>query len=137
MQIDLAVDMKELERMTAAVEAFCDENEVPPDAAMHLVLVLEELFTNIVTHGYKDRTRIGEPIRIALTAKDDRVSVGVSDDGIAFDPLQAATPDLDLDVEDRPIGGLGIHFMRTMMVDLHYARQNERNQLNFSKVWTR
>lgn len=137
MQIDLAVDMSELDRLTAAVEGFCEDNDVPPDASMQLTLVIEELFTNIVSHGYAGGAAGGQPIRIELKADKGRVSVGVSDGGVAFDPLQVAPPDLDLDVEDRPIGGLGVHFMRTMMADLHYVRQNERNILNFSKVWAR
>lgn len=135
MQIDLAVDMSELDRLTAAVESFCEDNDVPPDAAMQLTLVLEELFTNIVSHGYGAGAPKGQPIRVDLAADTSKVHVGVSDNGVAFDPLQVAPPDLDLDVEDRPIGGLGVHFMRTMMADLHYARDNERNILNFSKIW--
>ncbi|KQT50261.1 ATP-binding protein [Devosia sp. BK] len=134
MLIELAVKMSELDRLAEAVERFCEDNDVPPKAAMQLNLVLEELFTNTVSHGYHGRGYDGLPIRVALKREGSSVLVDVSDGGSAFDPLGASEPDLELDVEDRPIGGLGIHFLRTMMTDLRYSREGERNRLSFSKA---
>jgi len=134
MLIELAVKMTELDRLAEAVERFCEDNDVPPKAAMQLNLVLEELFTNTVSHGYDGHVSDGLPIRVALEREGGSVLVDVSDGGSAFDPIGASEPDLDLDVEDRPIGGLGLHFLRTMMTDLRYSREGERNRLTFSKA---
>jgi serine/threonine-protein kinase RsbW len=135
-QIDLAVDMAELDRLTDAIERFCEANDIPPVPSTHLTLVLEELFTNMVGHGYPGAHPDGQPIRIVLAAEEGRVRVHVSDTGIPFDPLSVPTPDTSLGVDERAIGGLGVHFMRRMMTDLRYSRQDGRNILDFSKIWT-
>ena len=49
----------------------------------------------------------------------------------------AGDPDLDLDVDDRPIGGLGIHIVRAMMDEVRYERVDGHNQLILTKFTTR
>ncbi|WP_428425216.1 ATP-binding protein [Pararhizobium sp.] len=133
MMIDLAVDMVELDRLTSAVEAFCDEHDVPDKTVMQLTLVIEELFTNIVSYGYLDSPTAGTPVTLAMAALDGVIKIDLSDDGRAFNPLAAPEPDLDADLEGRQIGGLGVHFLRTMMQDLCYSRRGGRNHVGFSK----
>ena len=133
MIIDLSVDLSELDRLTGAVDAFCDERDVPPQFAMQLNLVLEELFTNTVSYGYDGRDRAGQPIRVTLSVANDAVLAEISDGGRPFDPLQVPPPDLTSDVDERAVGGLGVHFLRTLMSDLNYVRRNERNHLTFTK----
>jgi len=64
-----------------------------------------------------------------LWLDQDLLSIQVADDGVAFNPLLAPEPDLDLAIDQRPVGGLGIHLMRTMMDDLEYKRVNGQNLL--------
>lgn len=135
MVIDLAVDMAELDRLTAEIETFCDSHDVPADAAMQLTLVVEELFTNIVSYGYPEGAPEGTPIRLALDAHGGLIKAEISDGGAPFDPLDAPPPDLDADLEKRQIGGLGVHFLRTMMQDLWYRRRDGRNHVGFSKAY--
>ena len=60
--------------------------------------------------------------------------IEISDDGQPFNPLKdAPKPDLEAALEDRPIGGLGIHLVLTMMDEMHYRRENERNHLTLVK----
>ncbi|KAF5087654.1 Serine-protein kinase RsbW [anaerobic digester metagenome] len=93
-------------------------------------LAVDEACSNIVLYGYP-----GEPgsITIACTADDDTVRVTITDDGVPFDPLTAPPPPLDVPVEERPIGGLGIHFIRTVTDSVAYAREGERNVLSMEK----
>ena len=64
-----------------------------------------------------------------LTFTDRTITLRIIDDGNAFNPLDA--PDLELDAEDldRPIGGLGLHLIKTMSLDAVYAREDDRNTL--------
>jgi serine/threonine-protein kinase RsbW len=136
MLIELAVDLAELDRLAESIDAYCETNDVPAPAAMQLNLVLEELFTNSVSYGYLANAPGGLPIQILLEPRDGGLFVEFSDNGTPYDPLAAPQPDLTLDVEDRPVGGLGVHFLRTMMSDIRYSHDDGRNRLSFSKVWT-
>lgn len=134
LELLLRNDLSEIERLAAAVEAFCEAETLPPDAAFHLNLVLEELVTNIVSYGYPEGRNSGaREIRVHLRHDPEAVAVEVIDDARAFDPLSAPEPDLAASIEERPIGGLGVHFLRTLMRDLHYHRRDGRNHLRFRK----
>ena len=57
----------------------------------------------------------------------------ITDNGVPFDPLTAPVPSLDVPAEERPIGGLGVHFIRTVTDSVTYAREGERNVLSMEK----
>ncbi|HZY16371.1 MAG TPA: SpoIIE family protein phosphatase, partial [Ramlibacter sp.] len=109
-------------------ENLLQEADVPATLRSDMRLVLEELMVNTVEYGYPD----GRPgqIRILLQPQPDAVAIELIDDGVAFDPLQSATPDLTGDLADREqVGGLGIHLARTMASEMSYARDAEGNHL--------
>lgn len=109
-------------------ENLLEEAEVPATLRSDMRLVLEELMVNTVEYGYPD----GRPgqIRILLQPQPDAVAVELIDDGIAFDPMQSATPDLTGDLADREqLGGLGIHLARTMASEMRYTRDADGNHL--------
>ena len=92
-------------------------------------LVLDELSVNIVNYGGE-----ASEIEVSLAADADEVRVEIADDGRPFDPLNdAMEPDLDAPLEDRAIGGLGIHLVREMMDELHYSREDGKNRLAMVK----
>jgi serine/threonine-protein kinase RsbW len=93
-----------------------------------LQVILDELFTNIVTHGYDDATWQGR-IEVALCLRDDRLIIECVDDGRPFDPLLNSPPDLDLPARDRPVGGLGIAIVRGLVDTADYSRKGGRNYL--------
>lgn len=132
MELVLRNDLGEIERLADAVDRFCRDEALPDDAAFHLNLVLEELVTNIVSYGY-DAQDSGKEIAVRLQREPAGIAVEVIDEGRAFDPLSAPEPDLEASVEERPIGGLGVHFLRTLMHDLRYHRAEGRNHLFFRK----
>ena len=132
LEIVLRNDLAEIERLASLVEGFCETRDIPLQAAYHLNLVLDELVTNIVSYGYDEGAGERE-IRIRLQSDIEAVHVEVEDDGRAFNPLEVPAPDLDASLETRPIGGLGVHFLRTLMDDLCYRRENGRNKLCFKK----
>ena len=57
----------------------------------------------------------------------------LSDDARPFDPLNAPPPDLNSAIEDRRIGGLGVHLVKTLMDDVGYAYRDGRNHITLRK----
>jgi anti-sigma regulatory factor (Ser/Thr protein kinase) len=68
-------------------------------------------------------------VHVRLQLHDDGVHVEYSDRGTAFDPLSVPPPDLETRLEDRSLGGLGIHLVRQIMRDLEYRRAGGWNRI--------
>ena len=124
-----ASDADNLQYIQGFVEELGEREAWPESLTFKVNLVLEELGINILTHGGKGMERRPE-IEIVLTSEDHALTIEVLDDGHPFDPLQdSPNPDLAATIEDRPVGGLGIHLVRSLMDDLHYQRDAGRNRL--------
>lgn len=132
MTITLVNHMDELPRLTDAVAAFVAEHGIRKDDGFELALVLEEIFANIVSYAFDEPGR--HAIEIGLERRDGVVHVHVSDAGRPFDPRDVPPPDLAADLELRPIGGLGVHLIRTLTEDLAYERRDGINHLSFRKT---
>jgi anti-sigma regulatory factor (Ser/Thr protein kinase) len=96
-------------------------------AAMHVALTLDELLTNAATHGGAG----GQAAEVRLKIGPDRVGVEIIDPAAAYDPRAAPRPDFDASLEDRRIGGLGVHLVMKLSRDLDYARDKDRNRTNY------
>ena len=130
MNLKVLSDREELDRITESIEAFAEEEEWPPDLLFRINLVLEELVLNIMDYGHDDNEH---KIEIALTSAADAVTINITDEGHAFDPLTDATePDTTDPIESRSIGGLGVHLAREMMDEMAYRRENGRNYLTLT-----
>ena len=128
----IANELDELQKINAAIEELAEEENWSPDVTFQIGLAVEELGVNIVNYGYEDDK--DHEIRIVISSEDEAITIEVEDDGHAFNPLSdAPAPDLDAEVEDRTVGGLGIHLVRTMMDEVHYQRQQNKNCLTLVK----
>ena len=103
---------------------------VPEATIDELCLCLDELLTNLIMHA-----GLGPDAEISVAYAIDpaRVAAEITDPGPAFDPLSLPTPDVDAPLDERRPGGLGIHFVRTLMDEVRYERVNSRNRLRFAK----
>lgn len=110
--------------LAAKIERACDELGLADDVAFKLNLALDELVTNLVTHGGS-----ALPVAVSLTAHAGRLELLIVDSGPPFDPALAPAPDTSLAIEERPIGGLGLHLIRTLMDEVRYSRDGDRNRL--------
>jgi serine/threonine-protein kinase RsbW/sigma-B regulation protein RsbU (phosphoserine phosphatase) len=113
------------------VEAFCQARGVARGDTLRLALIAEELFTNTVSHGHGGDC--DAPVRITLAASAAQLTLCYEDQAPPFDPLQqqaAAPPDLDAAVDERPIGGLGIHLVLQMASHAAYRRADGVNRLD-------
>jgi anti-sigma regulatory factor (Ser/Thr protein kinase) len=112
--------------MEAAVR-FLNENGVKSEAVHTANLAIEELTTNTLKYGYDDNDAHEILLRVELLP--DRVRLFFEDDGHEFNPLLRAEPDVNLPVEERGIGGLGIHLVRRFAQEMDYERRDGRNRL--------
>ncbi len=95
-------------------------------------LVLDELSSNIINYGYGDGDS-GE-IEIELTSGPETITIDITDDGQPFDPLtEGPPPDTESALEDRPLGGLGIHLVRTLVDKADYQREGGKNRMTLVK----
>jgi serine/threonine-protein kinase RsbW len=119
---------KAIAELTGEVMGFLDAHGVELRAAHHTALILEEILTNLGTHGdCPDR-----PARIVVVVEPDKVTGEIVDSGPPFDPRHAPDPSLNLSADDRPTGGLGLYLVRKLSRALEYARRNEENCTNFA-----
>lgn len=130
-RITVTSDSAGLRAAVAFVDGFAAEQKLPDGERAHLHLLVEELLTNLVKYGY-DLEGAGRA-ELTLRRDGDRVVLTVVDDGRAFDPLGAPAPDLDRKVEDRPVGGLGLHLIRSLAEQASYARVAGRNHLTLTR----
>jgi anti-sigma regulatory factor (Ser/Thr protein kinase) len=132
--IELKNNVGELERLSQILTQFGETNNLSPKVLFAINLALEEILTNIINYGYKDNYE--HEIKLAISLEHDELTVKVEDDGQAFNPLRAPEPDIDKPLQNRPIGGLGIHLVRNLMDELEYRRWEGRNILVMKKKAT-
>jgi anti-sigma regulatory factor (Ser/Thr protein kinase) len=96
-------------------------------AIHHVGLVIDEILTNVATHGGSPDI----PASVAIEVRPDRVFGEIGDSGVPFDPRTAPEPDIRAPLEERKIGGLGLHLVRKLTSALEYRRDGTRNWTTF------
>ena len=125
-----AAQLGKLPETAAFVDAFCHRHGVGPADALRITLVVEELFTNTVEHGYHGDS--DALVRLVLALDGDAVALLYEDRAPPHDPLvrlPAATTDPDATLGSRPIGGLGMLLVTQLAAAARYAREDGCNRL--------
>ncbi len=131
MEIQLTNQPGDRQRLLRALEEFAAEHRLAAAVRQGADLALEEHVTNICIHG----SEAGKPvnIRVKLAVERECFSVEVEDDGPAFNPLTRPEVDISLPLEQRPLGGLGIHLIKKFMDELDYRREGGWNIFTMRK----
>jgi len=122
---------EETRKLLAALQSFVGAHDLPKPVVQAADLALEEHLTNVMSYGYDDGRE--HEIRVRLETNASHLVIEVEDDGRAFDPTQVPAADTSLPLDQRPIGGLGIHLIRRSMDEIRYERQAGRNVVRMSK----
>jgi len=122
---------EEFARVVDLVDGFGAEHGLAADTVSDIQVALDEVLSNIVDYGYTDDA--DHEIRVCLTVVDDVLEATVEDDGVPFDPLQSAKPDTRAPLHERRIGGVGLHFVRNLMIEVSYERVATYNRLVLKK----
>ena len=121
----------EVGRVAQLVREFGVAHGLQTETVHDLCVAFDEVLSNIVKYAYKDEMRHEISVRLELAGPN--LVAEVVDDGGPFDPLTAPTPPLHGGTDERPIGGLGIYFVRKLMDEVSYARHEGRNVLTMIK----
>jgi len=122
---------RELTRLGELAERYGEECGLSEDDTMNICLVLDEMVSNVIKYGHDDG--LEHQIHVRVRVEADLLTIQIEDDGKAFNPLETAPPDLDLPVEQRPIGGLGVFIVKSMAESLDYRRERDRNIFTMTK----
>lgn len=128
--LTLIANAESLSPVTEFVRKGALEANLPESRIGELDLLIEEIVMNIARYSYPE----GDPGVVTVTYSvpwPGELRVEVSDRGAAFDPLKVDPPDLSLDLEHRPVGGLGIFLLRSFAKSLTYRREQGWNRLTF------
>ena len=117
--------------LAEAVEMLAESESWLAEVKFHVDLVLEEMAQNIISYGYSDG-RSGQ-FEVSIRRQGDQLLITIEDDGDAFNPFSLAEPNLELSLDERSIGGLGVHFARTLMNSHRYERIDGRNRVELTK----
>ncbi len=118
-------------RLVGELTGFAASRHVP-DRAIHAVdLALEEHLTNVFHHAYAGS--IEGVVRVRLACTGSFLEIEIEDEGPPFDPTGSGEVDVSVPLEQRAMGGLGIHLMRQFMDVLEYRREKGRNILRMTK----
>ncbi len=125
--IDIENNPASLLPANALVERYCNHYQLDNTKRQTLMLLLEEVLTNIVNHGCDDSQR--HAIVFSIYHKPCQTVFRFQDDGKPFDPTQQSLPLLGLPTQDAPIGGLGIPLVRQLADTVRYQRSGKYNIL--------
>lgn len=96
----------------------------------HIQLATDEACTNVIEHAYADREG---SIHLVCTVRTDRLVIQIHDTGVPFNPLEVPPPNLNGPLEERETGGLGLHFMRSVMDEVKFEFDENGNRLTMIK----
>jgi serine/threonine-protein kinase RsbW len=130
-ELRIANRLAEFESVRQWVERFGAAHALPVPVLTSLLVSFDEVLSNIISYGYRDGG--AHEIRLSIALEGGAVVAEVEDDGIPYDPLGAPQPELSGGIGERPVGGLGIHFVRALNDEVAYERRGNRNRLSFSK----
>ena len=124
-------DIRQIPQLADFVETIAQEINLDQAMAMTLNLALEEAVTNVIMYAYPKGSQ--GLVDLEAIVRKDSLKFILSDSGSPFDPTAAPEADISLDVEERPIGGLGIYMVMNIMDKVEYRRENNRNILTMTK----
>jgi serine/threonine-protein kinase RsbW len=131
-RLSLRNDSAEFVRLTEFATEFSRQHQLPDEERARLLIILDELFTNVVHYGYDSAAADGH-IDVTLSLQAGRLIIEFVDDGRPFDPLTNAPPDLDLPAEEWPLGGVGIAIVRALVDEIGYHWDGNRNRLTLGR----
>ncbi|MBS7793145.1 ATP-binding protein [Roseococcus sp. SDR] len=121
----LPASLESVSALLDALEAYSEAAELSPGIAARLALVAEEIAANVAMHATGATF-----FELRVTPASGALALSIEDDGPEYDPLARAAPDTEAAIEDREVGGLGVHLVREMTQDARYVRAGGLNRLS-------
>ncbi len=116
-----------------SIEKFCQELPVPLSPGRKLKIVMDEILSNIISYGYNDDDE--HEIKIEVQPISTGIVLIIADDGSPFNPLDCELPDTERPIDEREIGGLGVHLVGKMVDESRYERLDDLNVLKLTLIF--
>jgi serine/threonine-protein kinase RsbW len=116
-----------LAQIRSALRTLAERAPLDDEIGETCVLALEELVANVFEHG------AGGEVMVRIVCDGTKLEAEVVDSGPAFNPLAAADPDVQAGIDERPIGGLGVFLVKSLMDRVHYRRSEGHNHVHLTK----
>jgi sigma-B regulation protein RsbU (phosphoserine phosphatase) len=116
---------EEINRVNQGINDFAEQHGVPDGDRRRINLIFDELLNNVISYAFDDDQE--HFIDVAVSLERDRLVVTIADDGRPFNPFGRIPPETDLPVDDREIGGLGLHLVKNVMDEVTYERLGTKN----------
>ena len=136
--LTLKNDVHEVTKLSNFQKAFFEEMietkhlGIDKSLARQIRLAVEEAVVNVISYAYP--TGVEGTVEIQMMTDGQCLKVIITDSGIPFDPTLKEDIDITLSVEERQIGGVGIHLLREIMDSVNYEHLNGRNTLTLKKL---
>lgn len=130
--ITIPADKKEIAKGIDPIIALLEDNEADFKVITKIELAIDEIFTNIALYAYAPN-KGNIDIDYGLDEETRELTIIITDEGKAFDPLAKDDPDITLGEKDRKIGGLGIFIVKTVMDETTYQRIDNKNVLTLKR----
>jgi serine/threonine-protein kinase RsbW len=130
-EITIVNQGSEIARVAGLLERLAAERHLDPEIVADMQIALDEVLTNITEYAYTDDAE--HRIHIRFEALDNVLEAVIEDDGAPFNPLEIPAPDVSAPLHERRVGGVGMHFVRSLMDEVAYERAGERNRLVLRK----
>ena len=131
---DFISDRAELNKLEGFTADFAQKSGLSDKDLFALQIVVEELVTNVIDYG---GVTAGEhAATVDLAVRDGVLSIVITDRGEEYNPLLREDPDVTLPAEERPIGGLGVHFCKKLTETQEYEHRDGCNVLTLRRKLT-
>lgn len=133
--LSIKTRLEDLNQVEEAIEGFAESMEWSMKFTNQVQLVLEELIVNVINYGHDSPSSADHEVHIYMNANQEQLVLEIEDDGRPFDPLHDG-PDVDTKsgIDQRKIGGLGIHLVRKLTHKISYKREDGMNKLTIVKL---
>lgn len=126
-KLTVAADLANLDEVGQFVQNAAKHANLNSKNTYRLRLAVDEIVTNIITHGYAENGKHGA-VDLQAELNSNALTIIVEDSAIPYDPRQAPQPDVTLPLEQRNIGGLGVYLTIRSLDEFRYEFKDNRNR---------
>ena len=133
LSMEISNDYSEMEMVEERVVSFSKANDFSDDLRRNIIVVMDEFLNNIISYAYQDEEK--HLININFSLSGNRLVITLEDDGTPFNPFAKDSLEaLNIPDNERTPGGLGIHFVKSIMDEYNYQRRIDINVVTLIKV---
>ncbi len=121
----------EIQKIRKEFESFANENQMANDVRRNTKIALDEIISNTIEYGYEKYS--GDKIKVNFLIDQTNLVIEIIDNAKIYNILERNDPDISKSIEEKPIGGLGVHLVKSLMNEVKYDCINGKNHLTLIK----